>query len=187
MFTSIGSRSSSSTRASTASWDIGSSSRTGHRDTVPPHACTRPFPRGSAGGPPPPPTRSRAATSTTTGGAGSTTPSPGCKESSGDCCDSWHRWPEDVALLKELGLHRLPLQPRVEPHRAGRGRVLHRGARPLRPPVRGPARGGHRPGGHVPPLHHARCGSPTRAAGRATTCPSASPPTARRPPPASTG
>jgi len=46
------------------------------------------------------------------------TPGSGCKESSGDACDSWHRWPEDIALLKELGLtdYRFSLEwSRIEP------------------------------------------------------------------------
>ena len=46
------------------------------------------------------------------------TPGSGCKESSGDACDSWHRWPEDVALLKELGFtdYRFSLEwSRIEP------------------------------------------------------------------------
>jgi len=45
-------------------------------------------------------------------------PGSGCKESSGDACDSWHRWPEDVALLKDLGFdsYRFSLEwSRVEP------------------------------------------------------------------------
>jgi beta-glucosidase len=45
-------------------------------------------------------------------------PDSGCKESSGDCCDSWHRWPEDVALLQELGFtdYRFSLEwSRIEP------------------------------------------------------------------------
>jgi len=46
------------------------------------------------------------------------TPGSGCKESSGDACDSWHRGPEDVALLKELGFtdYRFSLEwSRIEP------------------------------------------------------------------------
>ena len=46
------------------------------------------------------------------------TPGSGCKESSGDCCDSWNRWPEDVALVAELGLtdYRFSLEwSRIEP------------------------------------------------------------------------
>ncbi len=31
-------------------------------------------------------------------------PANGCAESSGDACDSWHRWPEDVALVAAMGL-----------------------------------------------------------------------------------
>jgi len=45
-------------------------------------------------------------------------PASGCKESSGDACDSWHRWPEDVALLQELGFtdYRFSLEwSRIEP------------------------------------------------------------------------
>jgi beta-glucosidase len=46
------------------------------------------------------------------------TPGSGCKEPSGDCCDSFHRWPEDVALLKELGFtdYRFSIEwSRIEP------------------------------------------------------------------------
>jgi beta-glucosidase len=46
------------------------------------------------------------------------TPGSGCAESSGDACDSWNRWPEDVALVKELGLtdYRFSLEwSRIEP------------------------------------------------------------------------
>ena len=31
------------------------------------------------------------------------TPDSGCAEPSGDACDSWHRWPEDLALVEQLG------------------------------------------------------------------------------------
>lgn len=34
-----------------------------------------------------------------------TIPSTGFKDRSGDACDSWHRWPEDVALAASLGLN----------------------------------------------------------------------------------
>ncbi len=46
------------------------------------------------------------------------TPGSGCKESSGDACDSWHRWPEDVALLADLGFtdYRFSIEwSRIEP------------------------------------------------------------------------
>jgi len=42
----------------------------------------------------------------------------GCVEPSGDCCDSWHRWPEDVALCAEMGLntYRFSIEwSRIEP------------------------------------------------------------------------
>jgi len=41
-----------------------------------------------------------------------------CVESSGDACDSWHRWPEDIALVASLGLnaYRFSLEwSRIEP------------------------------------------------------------------------
>jgi beta-glucosidase len=46
------------------------------------------------------------------------TPGSGCKESSGDACDSWNRWREDVALLSELGFtdYRFSIEwSRIEP------------------------------------------------------------------------
>ena len=45
-------------------------------------------------------------------------PASGCAESSGDACDSWHRWPEDVALVADLGFsaYRFSLEwSRIEP------------------------------------------------------------------------
>jgi beta-glucosidase len=42
----------------------------------------------------------------------------GCTEPSGDACDSWHRWPDDVALCAELGLtdYRFSVEwSRIEP------------------------------------------------------------------------
>ena len=46
------------------------------------------------------------------------TPGSGCKESSGDACDSWNRWPEDIAILSEIGVtdYRFSLEwSRIEP------------------------------------------------------------------------
>ncbi len=45
-------------------------------------------------------------------------PSTPCAEPSGDACDSWHRWPEDVALVADLGFdhYRFSLEwSRIEP------------------------------------------------------------------------
>jgi beta-glucosidase len=45
-------------------------------------------------------------------------PDTNCFESSGDACDSWHRWPEDVAIVADLGLsaYRFSVEwARVEP------------------------------------------------------------------------
>jgi beta-glucosidase len=42
----------------------------------------------------------------------------GCREPSGDACDSWNRWPEDVALLRDLGFtdYRFSIEwSRIEP------------------------------------------------------------------------
>jgi beta-glucosidase len=41
-----------------------------------------------------------------------------CREPSGDACDSWNRWPEDVALVRQLGLgsYRFSVEwSRIEP------------------------------------------------------------------------
>ena len=128
----------------------------------------RPFPTASAGAPPPPPTRSRAATGTTTGGAWEHTPGSGCKESSGDCCDSWNRWPEDVALLAGARLHRLPVLDRVEPHRArADGEFSTVALDHYRAAVRGPARGAASTRSSRSTTSPRRCGWPTRAVGRA--------------------
>jgi beta-glucosidase len=46
------------------------------------------------------------------------TPGSGCREPSGDACDSWNRWPEDVAILAELGFtdYRFSIEwSRIEP------------------------------------------------------------------------
>ncbi len=45
-------------------------------------------------------------------------PASPCQEPSGDACDHWHRWPEDVRLLAELGFnaYRFSLEwSRIEP------------------------------------------------------------------------
>ena len=46
------------------------------------------------------------------------TPGSGCKESSGDACDSWHRWADDAQLVADLGFdsYRFSLEwSRIEP------------------------------------------------------------------------
>ena len=45
-------------------------------------------------------------------------PRSGCVEPSGDACDHWHRWPQDLRLLADLGLraYRFSLEwSRIEP------------------------------------------------------------------------
>jgi beta-glucosidase len=71
-------------------------------------------------------------------------------EPSGDCCDSWHRWDEDVRLVADLGLgaYRFSIEwSRIEPEE-GSG---HPPRSPLPPPVRGAARRRRRP---VVTFHH---------------------------------
>jgi len=46
------------------------------------------------------------------------TPGSGCAEPSGDACDSWNRWAEDVALCRQLGFgsYRFSIEwSRIEP------------------------------------------------------------------------
>ena len=93
-------------------------------------------------------------------------PGSGCAEPSGDACDSWHRWREDVDLVAGARPGRLPVLARVEPDRAGRGRVLARRPRPLPAGLRRLPRAGHRAGGHVPPLHDAPVAGRRAGAGR---------------------
>ncbi len=83
-------------------------------------------------------------------------PESGCAESSGDACDSLHRWPEDVELVAAMGLgaYRFSLEwSRIEP---AEGEFSTRRPGPLPAHVRGLPRAGHRPGRHLPPLHDRR-------------------------------
>ena len=41
-------------------------------------------------------------------------------------CDSYHRYPEDIALLQRLGARRLPVQPLLAADPAGRPRHAER-------------------------------------------------------------
>ena len=61
---------------------------------------------------------------------------------SGDACDHYHRYPDDIALLKGLGFGHLSLLHRMGADRAGGRLLLQGGARPLPPHDRGlPRRG----------------------------------------------
>ena len=93
-------------------------------------------------------------------------PGSGCTEPSGDACDSWHRWDEDVEPLPpaRLGSYRFSIEwSRIEPEEGEWSRAA---ARPLPPRRRGAAGGGRRPGGDVPPLHVAPLGGGTGRLGR---------------------
>ena len=74
-------------------------------------------------------------------------------------------WREDLDLVAEHGPERLPLLGRVGARRARRGRVLRRGARPLRGDRRRVPRARARADGDLQPLHRRRTGSPSAAAG----------------------
>ena len=45
----------------------------------------------------------------------------GCLDVSGDACDSFNRYPEDIALVADLGLGAYRFSARMEPDRARRG------------------------------------------------------------------
>ena len=78
----------------------------------------------------------------------------GVAEPSGDACDSWHRWPEDVAICADLGFdnYRFSIEwSRIEPES---GRVVSTAAIDhYRQAVRGTARTWRRPRRHVSSLH----------------------------------
>jgi beta-glucosidase len=127
-------------------------------------------PTGSPGAWPRRPTRSRAATSTTTGGPGSTTRRR-ARWPSGDACDSFHRWREDVQLVADMGLG--PTASRS----SGAGSSRPKGSSPwprssttgvCAPPATG--RGSARR--HLPPLHHPALADRPRRVGVAR-CPGA--------------
>ena len=68
-------------------------------------------------------------------------------------CDHYHRYPEDVALMAQLGIdsYRLSMAwPRIQPDRQGPGQRGRAGV--LRPARRRAARARHRPGGDALPL-----------------------------------
>ena len=72
----------------------------------------------SPGASPRRPIRSRAATSTTTGGRGSTTRRRAPSSRVATPCDSFHRWREDIQLVADMGLgaYRFSLEwSRIEP------------------------------------------------------------------------
>ena len=54
------------------------------------------------------------------------TPGSGCAEPSGDACDHWHRWPQDLRMLADLGFgsYRFSLEwSRIEPEEGEFSRV----------------------------------------------------------------
>ena len=76
-------------------------------------------------------------------------------EPSGDACDHYHRYPEDIAIDGRPRVQRVPLLvewARIEP---GAGLLLPRRARPLPPHVARLPRARHHAGGDLLPLHDA--------------------------------
>ena len=80
-------------------------------------------------------------------------PSSGTLEPSGDACDSFHRWREDVALVADMGLgaYRFSLEwSRIEPAEGEFSVAALEHYRRMCAACHG---AGHRPGRHLPPLH----------------------------------
>src|SRR5260221_8497857 len=112
MLTSIASRSRSATRSSTAAWGIA------HLGAHMVLRMSTSFPDGFQWG-------TATAAHQIEGANGNNdwwqwehTPGSGCRESSGDGCDSWNRWPDDVVLCRELGFdnYRFSIEwSRIEP------------------------------------------------------------------------
>ena len=83
------------------------------------------------------------------------TPGSPCAESSGDACDSWNRWQDDVELVAELGFdnYRFSIEwSRIEPEEGEFSRAALDHYRRICDAL---LERGRRPGGHVPPLHDA--------------------------------
>src|SRR5438132_8295098 len=75
-------------------------------------------------------------------------------EPSGDACDHYHRYADDIKLLAGLGFNTYRFS--IEwAHRARGGLLLARGARPLSADARGLPREPSHADGHVQPLHAA--------------------------------
>ena len=94
-------------------------------------------------------------------------PNSGCAESSGDACDSFHRWSEDIELVAAMGLgaYRFSLEwSRIEP---SEGEILDRRIGPLPPDVRGLPGSRNRSGRYLPPFHDSHV---ARTAGRMGGC-----------------
>src|SRR5262245_33280391 len=105
MLTSMGSRSSTRTSSSTAAWGTtGKVPAGGGGPRVPEVGDDLDFPDGFVWG-------TATAAHQIEGGnwnndwwAWEHDPASGCAEPSGDACDSWNRWEDDVALVGDLGL-----------------------------------------------------------------------------------
>ena len=101
-------------------------------------------------------------------------------EPSGDACDHYHRYPEDIATLAELGLnaYRFSLEwSRIEPEP---GLLLACRARPLPADDRYLPRARRHAGHHLLPLHDTPLVRRSRRVGDRTTHRSASPATPTR-------
>ena len=110
------------------------------------------------------------------------------RSTSGDtgdvACDHYHRWPEDVALMRELGVDAYRLLGRLaaDPARRGRARSTPAGLDFYDRLVDGLLERGHRARRRRSTTGTCRRRSRTRAAGRTATPPSASPSTPRSSP-----
>ena len=100
---------------------------------------------------------------------------PCASSPSGDACDSWHRWPEDLDLVAGLGLgaYRFSLEwSRIEPAEGEWSRAALDHYRRM---CAGCHERGLVPDRHVPPLHDAALAGGARRLGGAPTPRSASP------------
>ena len=116
--------------------------------------------------PRPPRTRSRAATGTTTGGRSSTRPASGTTEPSGDACDHFWRYPDDIAMLADLGFgaYRFSLEwSRIEPEE---GEFSRNALDHYRRMIAACRDNDVLPGRHVPSLHDAPLGRGRRRLGQ---------------------
>ena len=102
-------------------------------------------------------------------------PDSGCAESSGDACDSMHRWPDDIELVARMGLnaYRFSLEwSRIEP---AEGEFSLAALDYYRRICAACHRARHNACRDLPPLHDPELAGRTRCVGGGRRCPTSSP------------
>ncbi len=99
-------------------------------------------------------------------------------EPSGDACDHYHRYREDIAMLAFPWIQYVPLFNRMGACRTGRWFFLTGSHRPLPPDADCLPRAQPQTTGHPPPLHHAALGDAVGRVGGSRDMPTALPVTA---------